>query len=230
MQVCFLFGSEVSLNLTVIRLSPSSYMKHRDLDTLVTTEELLDTTLAKQCTNLKVWSEFSLSLTDRIIIPPQEAYLLPAPHHQLAGGVCPHLSDARPPPPHSTPYLPLSVQGGATEFLLPCLTDLVRALWGIMLSYHKLVQWHRFWWEEDNEYTMNKLKADLGRMSKVLAVYHQLCLLDRFMQQCLNYFSSYHTSRLEELATHLDNEGWTLFPMKHTFSYPCCQSSPTSSP
>ena len=31
-------------------------------------------------------------------------------------------------------------------------------------------------------------------------------LQDSLVQQCLNYFSSYHTSRLEELATHLDNE------------------------
>ena len=45
-------------------------------------------------------------------------------------------------------------------------------------------------------------------------------LQDSLVQQCLNYFSSYHTSRLEELATHLDNEGWTLCPVKHTFSFP----------
>ena len=40
------------------------------------------------------------------------------------------------------------------------------------------------------------------------------------MQQCLNYFSSYQSSRLEELATHLANEGWTICLVKHTFSHP----------
>ena len=52
------------------------------------------------------------------------------------------------------------------EPFLPCLTDLVRALWGIMLSYHNLVQWHRVRREEeeDTEYTRNKLEAGLGRI------------------------------------------------------------------
>ena len=44
-------------------------------------------------------------------------------------------------------------------------------------------------------------------------------LQDSLAQQCSNYFSAYHSSRLEELATHLDNESWTLVPVKQNFSY-----------
>ena len=44
------------------------------------------------------------------------------------------------------------------------MTDLVRALWGIMLSYHNLVQWNRHRWEEKDDslaiqYTRKKLEG-----------------------------------------------------------------------
>jgi hypothetical protein len=170
MQVCFLFGSEVSLNLTVIRLSPSSYMKHRDLDTLVTTEELRDTTLAKQCTNLKVWSEFSLSPTDRIIIPPQEAYLLPAPHHQLAGGVCPRLSDARPPPLHSLPTLICA--GGCNRIPPPLPHGPGQGPVGHHAQLPQPCPVAQVLVGGGGQRVHHEQTADLGRMSKVLSVYH----------------------------------------------------------
>jgi len=37
-------------------------------------------------------------------------------------------------------------------------------------------------------------------------------------QQCLSYFQNYHIARLDELKTHLENEGWTLCPVKISFS------------
>ena len=66
---------------------------------------------------------------------------------------------------------------------LPCLTDLLRSLWGVMVSYHGLVEWHRKHDTDHHEeemdlvlarqYTKTKLEAGVGRIwqdvqSKVL--------------------------------------------------------------
>jgi len=246
-------------------------------DTLVMTEELLDTALAKQCSNFQPASYAKLQEAYSMLGKTQTAtdqllmHFTTATHNTswqvVYGHVC-LMQDLPRPPPY--PDLCREVQ---QESFLPCLTDLVRALWGIMLSYHNLVQWHRQRWEEEEDslaiqYTRNKLEAGLGRIwqdvqSKVkqfvlgsdlsqfsiesflhfLDLLHRLIMVgqeltnssslggqdlnttnsallqDSLVQQCLNYFSSYHTSRLEELATHLDNEGWTICPVKHTFSY-----------
>jgi len=246
-------------------------------DTLVMTEELLDTALAKQCTHFQPATYAKLQEAYQLLGKTQTAtdqllmYFTTATHntswHVVYGHVC-LMQDLPRPPPY--PELCKEVQ---QESFLPCLTDLVRALWGIMLSYHNLMKWHRKKWEveEDSliiQYTRNKLEAGLGRIwqdvqSKVkqfvlgsdlsqfsiesflhfLDLLHRLIMVgqeftsnfnvgsheqipsssallqDSLVQQCLSYFSSYHSSRLEELATHLDNEGWTLCPVKHTFSY-----------
>jgi len=240
-------------------------------DTLVMTEELLDTALAKQCSHFQPTSYAKLQEAYQLLGKTQTAtdqllmHYTTATHntswHVVYGHVC-LMQDLPRPPPY--PDLCKEVQ---QESFLPCLTDLVRALWGIMLSYHSLMRWHRRKWEEEEDsmliqYTRNKLEAGLGRIwqdvqSKVkqfvlgsdlsqfsiesflhfLDLLHRLIMVgqeligqeqisnssallqDSLVHQCLNYFSSYHNSRLEELATHLDNEGWTLCPVKHTFSY-----------
>ena len=184
------------------------------------------------------------------------------------GHVCLMQDLGRPPPYQELCNLVQS------ESFLPCLTDLLRSLWGILLSYYQLYTWHLASWDqvgEDGEslsqqYNRNKLETGLHRIwldvqSKVklfvlgsdlsqfsiesflhfLDLLHQLItvgqeflsisqgpgqetksgsslLQDSLVQQCLNYFSSYHSSRLEELATHLDNESWTIVPVKHNFS------------
>ena len=74
------------------------------------------------------------------------------------GHVC-LMQDLPRPPPY--PDLCREVQ---QESFLSCLIDLVRALWGIMLSYHNLVQWHRHRWEEKDDslaiqYTRKKLEG-----------------------------------------------------------------------
>ena len=43
-------------------------------------------------------------------------------------------------------------------------------------------------------------------------------LQESLKKQCLSYFQAYHTSRLDELKTHLENEGWALCPVKLNFS------------
>jgi len=241
------------------------------------TEELLDTALAKQCTNFQSTTYAKLQDAYELLGKTQTATDQLLMHYTTAthniswqvvyGHVC-LMQDLPRPPPY--PELCKEVQ---QESFLPCLTDLVRALWGIMLSYHSLIMWHRKQWENQEEsisiqYTKNKLEAGLGRIwqdvqTKVkqfvlgsdlsqfsiesflhfLDLIHRLItvgqeltacggllsqetnmsnsalLQDSLVQQCLNYFAAYHSSRLEELATHLDNECWTLCPVKHTFNY-----------
>uniref|UniRef100_A0A8C1SPL1 VPS50 EARP/GARPII complex subunit n=1 Tax=Cyprinus carpio TaxID=7962 RepID=A0A8C1SPL1_CYPCA len=43
-----------------------------------------------------------------------------------------------------------------TDSYIPCLTDLCKALWEVMLSYHLTMQWH----DEINEYTVNPVFVD----------------------------------------------------------------------
>ena len=43
-------------------------------------------------------------------------------------------------------------------------------------------------------------------------------LQESLQKQCLTYFQTYHIARLDELKTHLENEGWTLCPVKLSFS------------
>ena len=182
------------------------------------------------------------------------------------GHVCLMQELARPPPYQELCGL---IQ---TDSFLPCLNDLLRALWGILLSYHKLFCWHSDRWKLETEeegcslnaqYTKNKLKSGLLRIwqdvqskvkqfvlgsdlspftidsflhfldliHKLITVGHEFVLVggsvgvgssllqDSLVTQCSNYFSTYHSSRLEELATHLDNESWHLIPVKHNFSF-----------
>ena len=42
-------------------------------------------------------------------------------------------------------------------------------------------------------------------------------LQESLQKQCLSYFQAYHTSRLDELKTHLENESWALCPVKPNF-------------
>jgi hypothetical protein len=44
-------------------------------------------------------------------------------------------------------------------------------------------------------------------------------LQDSLVTQCRAYFSAYHATRLDELKVHLENEGWTVCPVKQDFSF-----------
>ena len=46
---------------------------------------------------------------------------------------------------------------------------------------------------------------------------HSETLQESLQKQCLSYFQAYHTSRLDELKTHLENESWALCPVKFNF-------------
>ena len=241
-------------------------------DTLEMTEEQLDSALSKQA------KRHTLVQYGRL----QEAYSLLGKSRTAADQLLMHFTSAtaascwqvvhghvclmkelsRPAPPY--PELCCELQ---PESFLPCLTDLVRALWGIMLSYHGVLAWHcarsdtdpyilakleagldRIWQDVQCKVKQLVLGSDLSQFSiesflQFLDLLHRLItvgqefissgggrrlgrpdsssalLQDSLVQQCLAYFSAYHASRLEELATHLENESWTLCPVKQTFSY-----------
>ena len=172
------------------------------------------------------------------------------------GHVC-LITDCPRPPPY--PELCKEV---AVESFLPALTDLLKSLWTIMLSYHRLLLWHSRTNQEEDEgvrqYCMNKLETGVGRVwqdvqSKVKAyvlasdlsqfsidsflhfldLLHRLIMVgqefsgsnssallqDSLVTQCRAYFSTYHATRLDELKVHLENEAWTVCPVKQDFNF-----------
>ena len=44
-------------------------------------------------------------------------------------------------------------------------------------------------------------------------------LQDSLVTQCRAYFSTYHATRLDELKVHLENEAWTVCPVKQDFDF-----------
>ena len=236
----------------------------------------MDSALARQCTDFQSSTYTKLQdaymmlgksqiATDQILM-----HFTTAAHNTswqvVYGHVCLMQELARPPPYQELCNLVQS------ESFLPCLTDLLRSLWGILLSYYQLYTWHLASWDQEEDgtesltvqYNRNKLESGLHRIwldvqTKVkqfvlgsdlsqfsidsflhfldlihklitvgrefLSISQEKCsksgssvLQDSLVQQCLNYFSTYHNSRLEELATHLDNESWSLIPVKQNFS------------
>ena len=84
------------------------------------------------------------------------------------GHVC-LMQDLPRPPPY--PDFCREVQ---QEYFLPCLTDLMRALWFIMLSYHNLVMWNMDRWEKEEDaltiqYNRNKLEAGRAGSGKMFS-------------------------------------------------------------
>uniref|UniRef100_A0A4W4H0M1 VPS50 EARP/GARPII complex subunit n=1 Tax=Electrophorus electricus TaxID=8005 RepID=A0A4W4H0M1_ELEEL len=157
---------------------------------------------------------------------------------------------------------------------IPCLTDLCKALWEVMLSYYRTMQWHE---EHDKEevvdagagkalgsdestvgrsYVKKKLEHGLSRIwqdvqlkvkayllgtdmsnfkyddfivvldvvSRLMQVGEEFCssksevLQESIKRQSVNYFKTYHRTRLEELRMFLENETWELCPVKSNFS------------
>ena len=253
-----------------------SQLSSKLADNLVMTEELMDSALARQCTDFQSSTYTKLQdaymmlgksqiATDQILM-----HFTTAAHNTswqvVYGHVCLMQELARPPPYQELCNLVQS------ESFLPCLTDLLRSLWGILLSYYQLYTWHLASWDQEEDgtesltvqYNRSKLESGLHRIwldvqTKVkqfvlgsdlsqfsidsflhfldlihklitvgrefLSISQEKCsksgssvLQDSLVQQCLNYFSTYHNSRLEELATHLDNESWSLIPVKQNFS------------
>jgi len=235
-------------------------------DTLVMTEEQLDQALARQCTNFNAETYGKLQQAYRLLGKTQTSmdqllmHFTTAIHnHSFAvvyGHVC-LITDCPRPPPY--PELCKEV---AVESFLPALTDLLKSLWTIMLSYHRLLLWHSRTNQEEDEgvrqYCMNKLETGVGRVwqdvqSKVKAyvlasdlsqfsidsflhfldLLHRLIMVgqefsgsnssallqDSLVTQCRAYFSTYHATRLDELKVHLENEAWTVCPVKQDFNF-----------
>ncbi|XP_031470167.1 syndetin [Phasianus colchicus] len=165
-----------------------------------------------------------------------------------------------------------------SDSYIPCLADLCKALWEVMLSYYRTMQWHENHDQEeaatvssvsdnssvvgteensfDRSYVKKKLEHGLSRIwqdvqlkvktyllgtdlsnfkyddfifvldviSRLMQVGEEFCgsksevLQESIRKQSVNYFKTYHRTRLEELRMFLENETWELCPVKSNFS------------
>ncbi|XP_010710865.1 syndetin-like [Meleagris gallopavo] len=165
-----------------------------------------------------------------------------------------------------------------SDSYIPCLADLCKALWEVMLSYYRTMQWHENHDQDeaatassvsdgssvvgteensfDRSYVKKKLEHGLSRIwqdvqlkvktyllgtdlsnfkyddfifvldviSRLMQVGEEFCgsksevLQESIRKQSVNYFKTYHRTRLEELRMFLENETWELCPVKSNFS------------
>ncbi|XP_025921144.1 syndetin isoform X3 [Apteryx rowi] len=165
-----------------------------------------------------------------------------------------------------------------SDSYIPCLADLCKALWEVMLSYYQTMQWHETRDQDeaetvssvsdgsnvtgteensfDRSYVKKKLEHGLSRIwqdvqlkvktyllgtdlsnfkyddfifvldiiSRLMQVGEEFCgsksevLQESIRKQSVNYFKTYHRTRLEELRMFLENETWELCPVKSSFS------------
>ncbi|XP_046752243.1 syndetin isoform X1 [Diprion similis] len=146
-------------------------------DTLEQAEETLDQTLAKMCTEFEVGTYLSVQGAYRLLGKTQTAmdqlhmHFTAAIHnvafmavHAFTGG------DTK------RPYKQLC-QSVSHESFLPCLIELCKSLWAILISYCQVVNWHNThesWSDENDEkdleatfnkqYVKQKLENGISRM------------------------------------------------------------------
>lgn len=157
------------------------------------------------------------------------------------------------------------------EVFMPCLIDLCKALWEMLNSYHKTINWHqrhdmdshteptegdgggvvlsqqyihqkleqglsKVWSDVQQKVKVYLLSTDLshfkydefiqvlGIVNRLMEIGDEFCgsrsegLEESIRKQSVNYFRSYHRSRMDELRMFLENEGWELCPVKSGFT------------
>ncbi|KAM8811379.1 syndetin [Eudromia elegans] len=263
-----------------------SELNSKLLDTLEQIEEQLDVALSKICKN------FDISHYTKV----QQAYRLLGKTQTAMDQLHMHFTQAI----HNTVfqvvlgYVELCAGNTDTKFqklqykdlcthitsdsYIPCLADLCKALWEVMLSYYRTMQWHETHDQEeaetlssvsdgnnvigteessfDRSYVKKKLEHGLSRIwqdvqlkvktyllgtdlssfkyddfifvldiiSRLMQVGEEFCgsksevLQESIRRQSINYFKTYHRTRLEELRMFLENETWELCPVKSSFS------------
>ncbi|XP_067147787.1 syndetin isoform X2 [Apteryx mantelli] len=263
-----------------------SELNSKLLDTLEQIEEQLDVALSKICKN------FDISHYTKV----QQAYRLLGKTQTAMDQLHMHFTQAI----HNTVfqvvlgYVELCAGNTDTKFqklqykdlcthitsdsYIPCLADLCKALWEVMLSYYQTMQWHETRDQDeaetvssvsdgsnvtateensfDRSYVKKKLEHGLSRIwqdvqlkvktyllgtdlsnfkyddfifvldiiSRLMQVGEEFCgsksevLQESIRKQSVNYFKTYHRTRLEELRMFLENETWELCPVKSSFS------------
>ncbi|XP_012502846.1 PREDICTED: coiled-coil domain-containing protein 132 [Propithecus coquereli] len=92
---------------------------------------------------------------------------------------------------------------------IPCLADLCKALWEVMLSYYRTMEWHE---KHDNEDT-----ASASEGSSMMGT--EETNFDRgYVKKKLEHGLTRIWTRLDELRMFLENETWELCPVKSNFS------------
>ena len=176
------FGQAISVLLEAIKVSSTfgqfaaiQQLSSRLADRLVMAEEQLDLALARQCTNFQPETYSRLQQAYHLLGKTQTStdqvlmHFTTAIHNQswavVYGHVCLVTPCPRPPP------YPELCREVVVDSFLPALTDLLKALWSVLLSYHRLVEWHRaHHWAEGEQgevvvaYCRNKLEAGVARV------------------------------------------------------------------
>ncbi|XP_041104827.1 syndetin isoform X3 [Polyodon spathula] len=125
---------------------------------------------------------------------------------------------------------------------IPCLSDLCKALWEVVLSYHRTMEWHEEYDNEetvpasdgnsmggteesnfDRSYVRKKLEHGLTRIWQDVQLKAKAYLLGTDMSNFkyddfIFVLDVINRTRLEELRMFLENETWELCPVKSNFS------------
>ncbi|KAG8005136.1 Syndetin, partial [Nibea albiflora] len=125
---------------------------------------------------------------------------------------------------------------------IPCLTDLCKALWEVMLSYHRTMQWHEEHDKQDatptpddaaasesdksvvdRSYVKKKLEHGLTRIWQDVQLKVKAYILGTDMSNFkyddfIVVLDVISRARLEELRMFLENETWELCPVKSNFN------------
>uniref|UniRef100_A0A8C2YN33 VPS50 subunit of EARP/GARPII complex n=1 Tax=Chinchilla lanigera TaxID=34839 RepID=A0A8C2YN33_CHILA len=206
-------------------------------DTLEQIEEQLDVALSKICKN------FDINHYTKV----QQAYRLLGKTQTAMDQLHMHFTQAI----HNTVfqvvlgYVELCAENTDTKFqklqykdlcthvtpdsYIPCLADLCKALWEVMLSYYRTMEWHEKYDSEDTASASDiivtrdvtiiiQLNVQLMQVGEEFCGSKSEVLQESIRKQSVNYFKNYHRTRLDELRMFLENETWELCPVKSNFS------------
>lgn len=255
-------------------------------DTLVMIEEQLDVGLSKVCNGFerthyeKVQAAYKLLGKTQIAMDQLHMHFTNAIHN-IAFEVVFAFVDHHPAENDRTAYKRQYVdlcKSVDTSYFTQCLFSLCKALWKVMHSYYRILNWH-----EENEgdivekgtstssgssgplgleanfnriYIRQKLEHGLGRIwqdiqqrvktyllatdlanfkfddfirvldvvKRLMEIGEEFCgskseeLQESLRRQSVNYFKNYHRACMDELRTFLENESWTMCPVKSDFN------------
>lgn len=159
-----------------------------------------------------------------------------------------------------------------SECFVPCLNDLCKSLFSILLNYKRILYHHlhlsdsennlnvpneqvdnlydqrfiqkklehgliRVWEEvvqklrlflqshDISSWSIEELMTTLKIARRMMDIGYEFCesksskLEEILHTKTVNYFSHYHKQRLDELRMYLENEAWTVVPVKSSFNY-----------
>ncbi|KAF7461104.1 hypothetical protein GHT09_015787 [Marmota monax] len=97
---------------------------------------------------------------------------------------------------------------------IPCLADLCKALWEVMLSYYRTMEWHE---KHDSEETVSASEGS-NVMGTEETNFDRGYVKKKLEHGLTRIWQEKNKTRLDELRMFLENETWELCPVKSNFS------------